>query len=148
MCTRCANMVRWTPALTPGAAATAAAAAAGVSRCSCESTTALSIFSKALWWLHILSLCLQPRLFWWQRLSRHRLKSSCSLAPCGEHGSYFNIGFVTKYWGHELSHQTFNSLGRWIQMYIGDIWTEKVPPEYSIPYTNKRWRRRWRAGSH
>lgn len=65
------------------------------------SMTAPSIFSKALWWLHILSLCLQPRLFWWQRLSRHRRKNSCSRAPWGKRGSYFNFHFVTEYQGRD-----------------------------------------------
>lgn len=77
----------------------AAAAAAGLSRCSCESMTVRSIFSKALWWLRILSLCLQPRLFWWGRRSRHRRQNSCSRAPQGKHSSYFNFHFVTVYQG-------------------------------------------------
>lgn len=73
MCNRCANSVSWT--FHP-----AAGAAAGLSRCSCESMTAASIFSKALWWHHILSLCLQPRLFWWRRLSRHQQKKKTAAA--------------------------------------------------------------------
>lgn len=120
----------------------------------------LSVFSKALWWLRIPSLCLQPRLFWW---GEDVPGTSDQTAAAGrheeKHRSYFNFHFVTVYQsrinsaGPELFRGVF-------QMYLhtsvisADI--QMLPPKRRIK-NSRQWSetfltpisRQWqRAGSH
>lgn len=90
-----------------------------MSRCWCESMTAPSIFSKALWWLHILSpSASNPDYFGGKDFPGTGGKNSCSRAPRGKCGSYFNFHFVTEYRAEEYSQQTLSCLRRWIKIHI------------------------------